>query len=275
MEQRSEEWFTARKGRVTASAVGAILGLSPHIKRQDVMRRMIREHQGLEPEFTGNVATDYGTTHEPLALADYVLEYRQVDKCGFFEYQDWLGASPDGLMDDDSIIEIKCPYGLRNDIECNFKSIDDQPHYFAQIQIQLLCTNRTRCAFYQWNQHGHRLEHVYLDRTWLDDNLPILRAFYQEYLSIRDNPLNDFESPLVDCYLTVVEEIKKLEELKKELLENIVVEAGGQNAIISGHKLTKVIKPGSISYSKVVKDLIPHADLSKYQGQATEYWKLS
>ena len=275
MDQRSPEWFKARKNRVTASAVGAILGLSPHTKRQDVMRRMIREHQGLESEFTGNIATDYGTTHEPLALADYMLEYRAVDKCGFFEYQDWLGASPDGLMGDDSIIEIKCPFGLRDDKDCNFKSIDDQPHYYAQIQIQLLCTGRTRCAFYQWSQHGHRLEHVYLDRTWLDDNLPILKAFWKEYMAIRDEPLNDFESPLVGDYFEVVDQIKRLEEYKKELLEKIVAEAGGENAIISGHKLTKVIKPGAISYSKVVKDLIPHADLSKYQGNAVEYWKLS
>ena len=60
MEQRTPEWYEARKGRITASSVGAILGLSPHAKPDDVMRRMIREYQGLEPEFTGNTATEYG-----------------------------------------------------------------------------------------------------------------------------------------------------------------------------------------------------------------------
>lgn len=273
MEQRTPEWFEARKNKVTASMVGAILGLSPHMKRQDVMRKMVRDYQGLPLEFTGNIATDYGVTHEPLALADYVLEYRAVDKCGFFTYEDWLGASPDGLMGDDSILEIKCPYSLRDGGE--FKSINEQHHYYAQIQIQLLCTSRTRCAFYQWSAHGHKLEHVYFDIDWINLNAPILKAFWDEYMAIRDEPLNDFESPLVNDYFEVVDQIKRLEEYKKELLEKIVAEAGGQNAIISGHKLTRVVKAVAISYSKVVKDLIPHADLSKYQGATTEYWKLS
>jgi hypothetical protein len=103
----------------------------------------------------------------------------------------------------------------------------------------------------------------------------VLSEFYQEYLAERDKPLNDFESPLVDDYFQVVDQIKRLEEYKDELLGKIIAEAGGENAIISGHKLTKIVKAGAISYSKVVKDLIPHADLSKYQGEPTEYWKLS
>lgn len=46
MEQRSEEWFEARKNRITASAVGAILGNAPYATRDDVMRRMVREYHG-------------------------------------------------------------------------------------------------------------------------------------------------------------------------------------------------------------------------------------
>ena len=273
MEQRTPEWFNARKGLVTASSVGAILGLSPYMKKADVMRRMIREYQGLEPEFTGNPATQYGTAFESIALADYSLEHHRVHLCGFFKLNDWMGASPDGLIGEDGIIEIKCPYSLRDGGE--FKSINEQPHYYSQIQIQLLCTDRKWCDFYQWSAHGSKLETVYRNDEWIASNIIVLSDFYQEYLAIRDEPLNDFESPLVNDYFEVVDQIKRLEEYKKELLEKIVAEAGGQNAIISGHKLTRVVKAGAISYSKVVKDLIPHADLSKYQGASTEYWKLS
>ena len=51
MEQRSTEWFAARKGRVTGSSVGAILGLSPFMSPDDVMRRMVRERNGAASEF--------------------------------------------------------------------------------------------------------------------------------------------------------------------------------------------------------------------------------
>ena len=59
-EQRSEEWFDARKDKITASNVGAILGLSPYKKPDDVMREMVRAHFGAEREFTGNAATQWG-----------------------------------------------------------------------------------------------------------------------------------------------------------------------------------------------------------------------
>jgi len=61
MEQRSNEWFAARKGRITGSAVGAILGLNPWAGRNDVMRRMVREYHNQPSEFTGNSATQWGS----------------------------------------------------------------------------------------------------------------------------------------------------------------------------------------------------------------------
>ena len=160
---------------------------------------------------------------------------QRVEQCGFFTFSDWLGASPDGLIGDDSILEIKCPYSLRNGGE--FKSISEQPHYYAQIQIQLWCTGRQWCDFYQWSAHGYKLESVPRNDEWIAQNITKLSDFYQDYLALRDKPLNDFESPLVDDYFSVSEQIKKLEEFKKELLEKIVAEANGQNAVISGHKI--------------------------------------
>ena len=64
MEQRSEKWFAARKGRVTGSMVGAVLGLDPNCTRAEAMRRMVRSWQGLPSEFQGNIATQWGINHE-------------------------------------------------------------------------------------------------------------------------------------------------------------------------------------------------------------------
>ena len=74
MDQRSEEWFAARKGRLTASSIGAVMGLDPYRGPEDVLRAMVRDHHGAESEFTGNVATEYGKFHEEGALFEYTLE---------------------------------------------------------------------------------------------------------------------------------------------------------------------------------------------------------
>ena len=72
MEQRSEEWFKARKGKLTGSNIGAALGVNPWKTPEDLIRQMVREYHGAESEFTGNIATEHGTLHEPLAILDYM-----------------------------------------------------------------------------------------------------------------------------------------------------------------------------------------------------------
>ena len=47
MDQRSDEWFAARQRRVTASMMGAVLGLSPHVTREHALRRMVRDAMGV------------------------------------------------------------------------------------------------------------------------------------------------------------------------------------------------------------------------------------
>jgi putative phage-type endonuclease len=285
-QQRTEEWFEKRKGRVTGSSVGAILGLSPFMKREDVMRNMVRQYHGYPSEFTGNAATNYGTYNEPNALADYELEFdKKVDLTGFHKYEDWLGASPDGLIDNDGLIEIKCPYGLRDKNPTEFKSIDYQTHYWMQIQIQLLVTGRQWCHFYQWSAHGYMLETVQFNQLAIEEYLPKLKDFYNEYIAERELPqaqkyLDEKRQQVrcegqVDRYLMIAEQIKELEAEKKRLLDEIVKLADGKDSEINGHKLTKVTKAGSISYAKAVKELLPEADLSEYTGDPVSYWRLT
>lgn len=95
-EQRSPEWFEKRKRRVTGSTVGGILGLSPYMTRADVMRNMVREALGVEREFTGNVATQYGTNNEAGAIIEWQMETGLQWKPAYFiQHEDWLGSSPD------------------------------------------------------------------------------------------------------------------------------------------------------------------------------------
>ena len=82
MEQRSEKWFSVRKGRVTGSSVGAILGHSPWASPDDVMRRMVREWHGAPSEFEGNIATQWGSSNENGAVQEYAMETNNTVETG-------------------------------------------------------------------------------------------------------------------------------------------------------------------------------------------------
>jgi len=285
IEQRTEQWFEQRKGRVTASSVGAILNLSPNQKRKDVMRAMVREWHNAEKEFKGNAATEYGTFYEKAAKLDFQMEtYSNIEETGFHPFDVWLGASPDGFVGD-NLIEIKCPFSLRNATEPVFKTIAEQPHYYAQIQIQLFVTRKKTCIFYQWNPVTSSTEMVDYDDAWITENLPKLLAFYEEYLTERfenaavhlapKHAAVDGLDDKVKYYFDLKAQIASLEELAKTTLQEIVNGCDNKDSEIDGHKLTKVIKKGSVSYAKAIKELLPNADLTAFTGEPTEYWKLS
>lgn len=279
MEQRSEAWFKARKGRITGSAVGAILGLAPYMSRDDVMRRMVREYHNQPSEFTGNAATQWGTQMEKVAIGDFEIERgHSVEDAPFVVWdEDWLGASPDGYIGDDHLIEVKCPYGLRNQNPPMFKSIDDQQHYYAQIQIQLLVTNREGCFFWQWSPYGTQSEYVPFDPLWVNENLPKLREFYAEYLNEREHNAWKYidggevaaryqkAKAALDCAKAEMEEAK----------EALIAATNNEGGKIGDLTITRVKKKGAVSYQKAIKELLPDADLEPYRGKDSEYWRIS
>jgi putative phage-type endonuclease len=286
VEQRTPEWMAARKGRLTGSNIGAALGLNPWRSPEDLIRAMVREYHGAPSEFTGNVATEYGTFHEAGAIAEFtMLTGIAVEPCGFFTYANWLGGSPDGLISEDALLEVKCPYGQREANPPTFKTLADQPHYYAQVQINLLCTERSTAYFWQWSPFGHALETVQRDDGWLVEHIPKLYGFWQRVQSELDNPdhlkdrridLATIEAhKLTEEYDQLGEAIDRATDRRKEILAELVAMARNQDADIFGRKLTRVERAGSVGYAKVVKDHLPDLDLSPYTGKPTQYWRLT
>jgi putative phage-type endonuclease len=288
MEQRSPEWFSARRGKLTGSNVGAALGVNPWKTPDDLIRSMVRKYHGEPSDFNGNVATEYGQLHEPLAQMDYQSRTGNfVEECGFFVHpeHDWLGASPDGLIGDDGLIEIKCPFGLRNKTGADlvFKTAEEQPHYYAQMQIEMACTGRSWCDFFQWAKNRTRIERVDFDPDWFNDALPTLRAFYDRYLSELDNPAHLEEKEveintlgvksLIDEYDQVCAAIDDATARKKEIMAELVKAAKERNAVMFGRKLTKVERKGSVQYGKIPE--LKGLDLEPYRSKPSEYWRFS
>lgn len=284
MEQRSSEWFSARKGRVTGSIVGGLLGLAPYMSKEDAFRALVRSVHGLPDEFKGNIATDYGQNNEDGARVEYELETgNTVSPASFVPFDTWLGASPDGYIDDDGLIEIKCPFGLRKDTRPKFKSIDDQAHYYAQIQIQLYVTHRQWCDFYQWAPGGTKLERVWRDYDWLSENLPVLRGMYDDAVKADADDYDGEKRVVVDTpeavrlvneYDELSEAIENATARKKELLAEMVRIGSEKNAIIAGRNLTLVKRSGSVSYAKALAFYAPDADLERFRGKPSEGWVL-
>lgn len=299
IQQGTPEWMAQRAGRITGSRIGTILGLSPWQKPSDIIRQMVREHHGAEPEFTGNVATDYGKAHESQAMLAFMrVTGLMVEKCGFFEYGDRMGASPDGLTSDGGVLELKCPYGLRKGGE--FKPLSEQPHYAAQVQLEMLAAGRNHAYFAQYRPpvgdplsfdympEDINIERVDLDQDWIDSVWPLVSEFYAKFLSELDNPehlepirivIDDQKAANLVLELDVCRKHKKVyDEREKAIIEELVKISGGKNADINGRKLTKVVRKGNVKYQDLLKEICPDlgdAGLDKWRGKASESWRLS
>ena len=273
-----------RKGRITGSMAGAILGLSPMMTTEGAMRAMVRSFHGAESEFIGNIATDWGHANEPLAIMDYLARTGElIEQCGFVVHpvHGWLGATPDGYVGLDTIAEIKCPYGIRNDNPPAFKTAAEQPHYLAQMQVEMACSGRELCHFYQWTPNGDTLEIVRISEAWIHENIPKLESFYHQFLSELDNPAHlaplrasvEGAEALLAEWDECAARISAAEARKKEILTSLVTLAEEKDAEVCGRKLTRVERKGMVDYSKI--QALSGIDLEQYRKPGGEYWRLS
>lgn len=127
-EQRSEEWYLARFGKVTASYFSYVL--SKGAGRKTYMMKLVNER------LTGELGSSYeddnmrdGMQREAEALARYrATVAAPVTQVGFISLNDYVGGSPDGLVGETGIVEIKCPlstthrrYILRDKLPAPYK----------------------------------------------------------------------------------------------------------------------------------------------------------
>jgi len=136
-----------------------------------------------------------GIELEPTAFefiqAKLGAEFIKVETCGFFKYDDDLGATPDGLVGDDAILEIKCPRPEKLfKLISGKQAIDEE--YIIQMQIQMMCTGRNKAYFFNfaiWNNEPvHHLIIIERDEEMINKILErkaeavILREEYAQYL---------------------------------------------------------------------------------------------
>ena len=155
VEQKSEKWFELRRQHpLTASNCTAITTAG---KGLDTLcwTAVSEQLSSREVERYSNEHTERGNELEPQAIAIYELETgNEVEVIGFVtndKISKLAGASPDGFVDEDGLVEVKCPDDVKYlkllaDLKQN-KKIEIEKGYYYQMQMQLLITGR------KWNDY--------------------------------------------------------------------------------------------------------------------------
>lgn len=258
LKQGTPEWLEAREGRINASELGAILGCSPFTGPKAMLKNKIAK----KPFYTSE-AMQWGNDNESKARAMYDFLYgaeSDVEETGYWAIElDGipLGASPDGLIGE-GLVEIKCPWKLRDDERPAFDSIDGLRHYWHQIQLQLLATDRQWCDFFQWAPNGFKCERVERDPDWWDSVKDQVGKFYSDYLAGLETKADAVGSlsrfaAASEAYLmakrTKLAAEKDMEEARMVLI-SMCEQDGVTEAAGSDLQITLVESKGAIDYKK-------------------------
>jgi len=192
--QGTEEWHKARLGCLTASKANDAVAAKTTAAYQNYLWQLVAERlTGLSEDSYTNSDMQRGTDMEPIARAAYEAHTGEfVTQTGFWLHPSikWLGASPDGLVGDDGLIEIKCP---RTSTHLKYRKDDKPPtKYKNQMMVQLMCTGR------KW-----------VDFVSFDDRLPADRQLFISRFEPKEEELDDLSEKLVEFLAEVQKECER------------------------------------------------------------------
>lgn len=156
IEQGSPEWLALRLGKVTASRITDVLAkvkTGEAVTREDYKTELVVQRLTNQPsESFTNAAMEWGTEQEPMARIAYETHANVfVEQVSFVEHPtiEWYGCSPDGLVGEDGLLEIKCP-ASKNHIKY---LLNGKPpaKYVPQMQCQMAVTGRKWCDFVSYD----------------------------------------------------------------------------------------------------------------------------
>ena len=206
MEQRTDDWFSARCGLVTASRIADLTARTKSgwsSSRDRYMGQLVVERLTQRPmDSYQNAAMQRGIELEPAAIAAYeALRLCVVEPVGFLLHPNitLAGASPDGLVGDDGLVEVKCPetHTHLDTLVADSKPRRDpvQGRYRLQMQWQMACTGAKWCDFVSFDNrlpepHNMWIKRIERDEEKIKEIESEIRQFNEEVESIIQK-LND------------------------------------------------------------------------------------
>jgi putative phage-type endonuclease len=199
MEQRTEEWFAARCGKVTASRVADIIAKTksgPSASRENYLAQLVCERlTGKPAESYSNAAMQWGTDTEPFARAAYEARMDLlVTEVGFIDHP-WItmsGASPDGLANE-GMVEIKAPNTATHLQTLLDRKVPEK--YITQMMWQMACADRPWCDFVSFDPRLPEKHQLFIKRINYDPEMVnLLENSVIQFLGDVDLKIQQLES---------------------------------------------------------------------------------
>lgn len=198
-QSKCDKWIEIRRNLITASNFGLICCHRKNSSYKNKIKTI------LYPSILNTLAIQHGNLNEKIAISQLEIQLGiKIYRCGIFidSCYPYLAASPDGLYDENGLVEIKCPYsakGLNVDdaiyegklkyfkIDKKTKSItlNERHKYYFQIQGQLHIAQKENCLFAVWTSSELPLKVVSVERDdefWEKNMFPFLDNFYNKRL---------------------------------------------------------------------------------------------
>jgi hypothetical protein len=183
--QGTDEWHDQRRGMVTASVVGKLITPSTVKPASNDYSRALTA-QLVAEHITGWTDPVYvsddmlrGHEDEPRAIEKYAEHYAPVTLSGFMVRDDWgfrVGYSPDGLVGDDGLVEVKAPRAKKH--LTTILSGEVPPEHMAQLQCGLLVSGRKWIDFISWcGGMPMWVKRVEPDERWFDAIVEAVKRF--------------------------------------------------------------------------------------------------
>ena len=194
--QGSAEWLSARAGCLTASAIADMLAKTKTgeaASRANLRARLVAERlTGIPQDGFSNAVMQWGNEQEPFARAAYEIHSGNlVDQTGLVMHPSipYAGASPDGLIDDCGLVEIKCPNTATH---IKYLLSGDAPkEYQPQMLWQMECTERKWCDFVSFDPRMPSHLQLFVVRFDRDEGrLNDVRAEAVKFLAEVDSMIN-------------------------------------------------------------------------------------
>ena len=202
MQQGTDSWHQIRCGKVTASRVADIIAKTKSgysTSRENYLAQLVCERMTGKPtESFTNAAMLHGTETEPFARAAYeAAKNVLVDELGFAIHPtiSMAGASPDGLVGEVGLVEIKCPNTATHIDTLLTQTVPTK--YITQMQWQMACTQRQWCDFVSFDPRMDEGLQLFIKRVEYD---PIYVA--------------SLEKEVINFLMDVEDKIQKLNKLK-------------------------------------------------------------
>lgn len=231
LQHLSQMWIEERRKRLTASNFGAICNKLPHTKCDNIIKTLLYNN-------IDNESMKYGRRHERDAITELESQGITVQPCGLFidEDFDFLAATPDGLLNDNGIIEIKCPascsqmtpedaifsrkftFWKTDNTKKQILGINTKHKYFYQIQGQLKISNRQFCLFVLWTPLGIKTEKIEREPVFWKNNMEekLINFYFECLLPGIINPRYTRSLPIrnPDSIMEAIEKKKKNQRKK-------------------------------------------------------------